>query len=855
MKKTNINRLLTRSLLAAAVITLVGCAGNSASSEPGAAISAQPKLNPQLWPEKVSAHLTTQDQDAIIERLLSSLSLEEKVGQMIQGDISTITPEDLRTYPLGSVLAGGNSAPGGNDRASATDWLALADAFYLVSTEKRAGHVPLPLLFGIDAVHGHNNIPGATLFPHNIGLGATRDPELVRRIGEATSREVKVTGLDWSFAPTLAVARDDRWGRTYESYSESPDLVASMAAPIVIGLQGALGSPQFLGNARTLASIKHFLGDGGTHDGHDQGDTRISEEELIRLHLAGYPPAMAAGALTLMVSFSSWEGQKLSGNKTLLTDILKNRMGWEGLVVSDWNAHSQVAGCTRQKCAAVFNAGIDMVMAADCWKDLYENTVLQARSGEIPQARIDDAVRRILRVKLLSGVLDEPQPSQRALSGHYEELGSPAHRALAREAARRSLVLLKNNNALLPLKRNQKILVAGRAADDIGRQAGGWTISWQGTGNTRADFPGATSILDGIRQTVTGSGGQVEFDADGRYSSKPEVAIVVFGEEPYAEYHGDIDTLKYQPGNKRDLALLKRLRADGIPVISVFLSGRPLWVNAELNVSQAFVAAWLPGSEGAAIADVIFRNASGGINFDFSGKLSFSWPRAPMQTPLNVGDDSYDPLFPFGYGLSYASPGTVGPLSEDPGQVQQTVSEIYFGRGRATPPWALYLSDAKGEARLEASRQSSPAATLKAYSVDALVQEDAKALEWSGAGEASLQVKGATVDLRRAADSGKQIVLRYRVDVPPTMPVQLALGCKGAQCAAVNIAPLMDKSPVGKWATLKIGLECFSRLGANLAEVDQPLKISTTGKFAMSFTDMKLDSPTADSPAAACPSP
>ena len=395
------------AILAAAHV-LTGCAAGASAQ------TSDTTVHPHVWPEVPDAGLVDAAVETRITALVAAMSIEEKVGQTIQADIGSIRPEDLRRYPLGSVLAGGNSGPGNDDRAPREAWLELAQAFYEVSTEDRPGHTPIPVIFGVDAVHGHNNVFGATLFPHNIGLGAARDPDLIRRIGEATGRELAATGVDWTFAPTVAVARDDRWGRAYESYSEEPEVVASYARAVVEGLQGAHGGDVGLEPGRTVSSVKHYLGDGGTQDGRDQGDTRVSEAELIRIHNAGYPPAIAAGALTVMASFSGWNGEKVTGHHGLLTDALKDRMGFDGFVVSDWNAQGQVAGCTNDSCAQAFNAGIDMFMAPDSWRGLYDNTLAQVRSGEITMARLDDAVRRILRVKIKAGLLDNPAPRDRA---------------------------------------------------------------------------------------------------------------------------------------------------------------------------------------------------------------------------------------------------------------------------------------------------------------------------------------------------------------------------------------------------------------------------------------------------------
>lgn len=810
------------------------------------------QLHPEKWPAPAHQRLIDPAIEARVEALLKQLSLEEKVGQVIQGDIGSITPADLRKYPLGSVLAGGNSGPGGDDRAPPQAWLDLADQFYRISLEKRPGHTPIPVLFGVDAVHGHGNIGAATIFPHNIGLGAAHDPDLLRRIGAVTAVEMAATGIDWTFAPALSVVRDDRWGRSYEGFSEDPEIVAAYSSAIVEGVQGKAGSKDFMAPGRIVASAKHFLADGGTDKGRDQGNALASEEELIRIHNAGYPPAIDAGVLTVMASFSSWQGIKHHGNKELLTDVLKGRMGFNGFIVGDWNAHDQVPGCTKVNCPTAINAGLDMFMAADGWKQLYENTLAQAKDGTIPMARLDDAVRRILRVKLLSGLFEKPAPKDRPGLPALSTLGSPEHRAVGREAVRKSLVLLKNDASVLPLSPKARVLVAGDGADNIGKQSGGWTISWQGTGNRNDEFPGATSILAGIKAAVSAAGGTVDYDKAGHFNAKPDVAIVVFGEEPYAEFQGDVETLEYQPDEKTDLALLKKLRAQGIPVVAVFLSGRPLWVNPELNASDAFVAAWLPGTEGGGIADVLFKGADGKIRHDFNGKLSFSWPRTAVQTPLNRGDKDYNPLFAYGYGLTYQDKSKVGTLPEEsgvPAGARQNAG-IYFRAGRAAAPWSLGLRDAQGELRVTTTTAASPGSVLSLRSVDVAAQEDAKQLIWSGKAAGSLAISGRAVDLSRQSNGDVTLSVRYRVDQAPGGKVQMAVGC-GTDCAGtLDVTDLLRKAPVGSFSTLKIPLKCFAGAGAKMDRVEAPLILTSSSTLGLTFTDVKLE---ADPTNAVCP--
>ena len=608
------------------------------------------------WPSLNSE--VNQDVESTVATILSSMTTAEKVGQMVQAEIGNVTPNQAREWNLGSVLNGGGSWPNGQ-YSMVADWVALADSYYEASTDTSDGGAGIPLIWGTDAVHGHNNVIGATIFPHNIGLGATNNPQLMREIGEITALEVAATGIDWVFAPTLAVVRNDTWGRTYEGYSEDPEIVRAYAGEIVKGLQGE--GDNLFGPANVIATAKHFVGDGGTENGIDQGNTVVSEDVLRNVHSQGYFSALEAGAQTVMASYNSWNGSKLHGNQYLLTDVLKQQMGFDGFVIGDWNGHGQVPGCSDDQCAEAIMAGVDMIMVPIAWQPLIQNTMAQIENGTIPMSRINDAVSRILRVKMRAGYEDKVKPSERLHANNSSLIGAPAHRAVARQAVRESLVLLKNSDNILPLDRNLDVLVAGNAANDIGKQSGGWSVSWQGLTNSNNSFPGGTSIYQGIQSVVNSAGGNTRLSASGNYSgSKPDVAIVVFGEPPYAEGAGDLSNIEYQAGNKSDLALLESLQAQNIPVISIFITGRPLWVNKELNASNAFVAAWLPGSEGGGIADVIFKAANGEVDHDFIGKLSFSWPKTTTQLILNRGDENYDPLFAYGFGLSYQDTDTLG---------------------------------------------------------------------------------------------------------------------------------------------------------------------------------------------------
>jgi len=815
-------RLLISTLI---VSTCLATGWSSALAADASAIA-----HPDQWPAAASpAAITDARAEAFISELMKKMSLEDKVGQTIQGDIGAMTPADLEKYPLGSILAGGNSAPGGDDRAPPKAWTDLIDAYRKQALAPRPGHTPIPILFGIDAVHGHNNIVGATIFPHNIGLGAMRDPALILRIGAATAQEVAVVGGDWTFGPTVAVPRDDRWGRSYEGYAEDPEVVKSYSGPMTLGLQGELKPGRTLAAGHIAGSAKHFLADGGTEGGKDQGDAVIPESELVAVHAQGYPPSIDAGILTVMASFSSWNGQKITGNKSLITDVLKGRMGFQGFVVSDWNAHGQLVGCTNVSCPQAMNAGLDMYMAPDSWKGLYDNTLAQVKSGEIPMARLDDAVRRILRVKVKAGLFERAAPT---VQGQFDRLGAADHRAIAREAVAKSLVLLKNDG-VLPVKPGARVLVAG-AADDIGKASGGWTLTWQGTGNKNSDFPHGQSIWGGIEQAVKAAGGQAELATDGRFETKPDIAIVVFGENPYAEFQGDVANLGYQLGDKADLDLLKKLKAQGIPVVSVFLSGRPLWVNPEINVSDAFVAAWLPGSEGGGVADVLVAGKDGKSKRDFQGKLGFSWPKRADQGPLNRGQPGYDPQFAYGYGLSYAKPAKVEVLPENPGQVAAAGSvDRYFVAGRVPAPWAMDFVGAGG---------------VKA--TDAGAQENGRQADWTGQG--MLAIHGPPVDLSRQTTGDMAVMVRYRIDAAPTAPVTMSIGCADdASCAGtLDASSLFKGGKTGEWRSVKVKLSCFQAVGAKMDHVTAPFVLSTTGPFSLSVTEVRLASNEGD---AICP--
>ena len=583
-------------------------------------------------------------QDGKARALLARMTLEEKIGQMVQAEQSALQDlSDIEKYFLGSLLSGGTSDPKSGNGLN--DWTDLYDSLQARTQNTR---LRIPLLYGIDAVHGHNNVLGATIFPHNVGLGCTRNPSLVERAARITALEVRATGINWTFAPCVTVPRDERWGRTYEGFGELPELARVLGEAAVRGLQGRdLRDP-----LSVLACAKHFVGDGATIYGTgtklkdgvhilDRGDVRLSEAELRRLHMQGYISAIRAGVGTIMPSYNSWNGVKCSGSKRLLTEILKDELRFDGFLISDYNAINELPGDYKSQIEASANAGMDMFMVPNTYRELYGHLLELVKENRVPMSRIDDAVIRILRVKSAMGLLDE-RPALVADRKLHASFGSAEHRAVARESVRASLVLLKNERKTLPIsKRAGRIHVAGKNADDLGNQCGGWTISWQGnSGNVTT---GGTTILKAIQQSVSPQT-KVTFAQDGSGAEGADLAVVVIGETPYAEMIGDRKDLAVAD---EDVAAVEAVKRAGIPVIVVLLSGRPMIIDKVLDKADAFVAAWLPGSEGRGVTDVLFGD------YNFSGTLSFSWPRSMDQIPINVGDANYDPLFKYGHGLQY----------------------------------------------------------------------------------------------------------------------------------------------------------------------------------------------------------
>ncbi len=765
------------------------------------------------------------------QELLDRMTLEEKVGQIIQADIASVTPEDVAKYNLGSVLNGGNSAPGGGKTALPEKWIALADEYWAASTDTSDGGVGIPLLWGTDAVHGHNNLQSATIFPHNIGLGAANDAELIGRIAQVTAREIRATGLDWTFAPTLAVARDDRWGRTYESYSENPDIVARYSAAMVEGLQGASGQDGFLMGENVIGTAKHFIGDGGTGLGIDKGDTEGDLAEVLELHGAGYGPAIDADVQVVMASFSSVNGRKMHGYKELLDDHLRGELGFEGFVIGDWNGHAEIPGCTATKCLAALDAGLDMYMAPDSWRGLYDELLAAGNSGELDLDRLDEAVLRILKVKIRAGLLDAAKPSARSAT-IPAVLGSDEHRAIAREAVRKSLVLLKNNGSVLPLQPGQNVIVTGSGADSIQQQTGGWTLNWQGTGNANDEFLAAQSIFAGLKEAVEAIGGTATLANGSTSSVNADVAVVIFGEEPYAEYRGDRSDLVYETSDGDDLALLNLFKERNIPVVAVFLSGRPMWVNAHINASDAFVAAWLPGTEGGGIADVLVGDAQGEPRYDFTGTLSFTWPALGNGEPIN-GEDTQEVLFSLGHGLNYGSSETLEQFSEDPGiDLSSAFDGTVFSRGDAASGFSVFLGDSSNaNIPLTALAGQSLSGAIRVKGVDHLAQEDAREITWDGNGQGQYSLRAnREIDIDAAGlSSSLDLVIEWNVEAATTDRLELILGC-GEGCAGLlNITEIARQATDQGWATVRVPLACFEQAGLDKGRVKTPFALRSSG--------------------------
>lgn len=776
------------------------------------------------WPDRCSHQPTERTPEAWAEALLNCMTVNEKVGQILMADIRSISPAEVREYSIGAILNGGSSAPGDDLRAPPSAWLNLADAYWDASVDRSDGGLGIPVLWGTDAVHGHNNVFGATIFPHNIGLGAANDADLVRRIARVTALEVRAAGQDWAFAPTLAVPQDIRWGRSYEGFSSDPERVGRLGAAAVEGLQGGASGDAILSRSGIVATAKHWVADGGTDSGKDQGDSSVSEDVLRELHIAPYIPAIDAGAQTVMASFSSWQGTPLHGHNWLLRDVLRGELGFDGPVVGDWNGHAKIDGCTRDDCPDALLAGIDMYMVPRDWKALRENLLVQVSDGTIPQARLDEAVRQILLVKLRAGLFEAGSPSMRGQA--LDLIGAPEHWALAREAVRRSLVLLKNDG-VLPIRPTARILVAGEAADSVMMQSGGWTLTWQGTDVTNADFPDATTLLDGVVERAGVAGGEVVYSPDGSFAGPvPDVAIVAFGEQPYAEGVGDISTLNFD--DETAVRQLRNLKAAGIPTVAVFLTGRPLYVSPEINASDAFVVAWLPGGAGIGMADLLIAEQDGSPRFDFEADLPFDWPSRP--------DGTGEPIFRLGEGLSYSEPGMIGKLPEVALSAALEEPGAYFVGGLPAKGRQLLAKGADGTVSLPGAIGALPG-RLEVSAIDRNRQEDARQFDWSMPASIVLTGKPA-----RAARTGATLQLDIqRLGASNGSDLRASLACAGGERATIALGEHLEMIEPGKWTRIEMPIQC-AKASASDADLAS-FTLSASGPLSIGISDIRIDDP------------
>jgi beta-glucosidase len=875
-----------RSILSCfvAMALLAGCNNSTDTKLPTEPINTSKVPYYQDWPQINSAVAIDPVIESKVADIVAQMTLQEKVGQMIQPNLTDVTPAEAKQYKLGSLLNGGGAWPGGDKHATAQDWANEADKYYNAVEEAYATRgFRIPFMWATDAVHGHNNVFRATVFPHNIGLGAANNPELIKRIGAVTAEEISATGLDWTFAPTVASPRDYRWGRVYEGYSEDPEIIFQFAGKMVEGLQG--GTEGLKGQTNVISNVKHWVGDGGTLKGVDRGSNHYTEEYLRNIMATGYFSGLDAGAQVVMSSFNSWhnpenydqnEGSdkpvynyKLHGSKYLLNDILKEKMGFDGLIVTDWNGQQEIDGCSSANCPEAVNAGNDvfMVTARSDWQAFYTNVIAQVNDGIISMDRIDDAVTRILRVKMRANLWQKPQPSERLLAGDSDILGSDAHRAIARQAVSESLVLLKNEGSILPLSKDGKYIIAGSAANSIQKQTGGWSLTWQGDGNTLADdFPGAKTLQMALAEEV---------GAENVYSSEadaPEgaIAIVVIGEDPYAEMFGDIkasQTLEFstiKAAYMADLETVQAMKEAGRKVVTIFYSGRPLYVNEEINASDAFIAAWLPGTEAGGITDILFANDGA----DFKGRLSYSWPNMKCSTTINrhapnIADYStpvdgvtgelieqdiegeHKPLFPYGYGLGYAassmqaSQADLNTLALDPREFGcglsapdngiATLALEIFGPQASSEYQARIAGDANGWTALDVDRGvQTTIGTVTTTPINYLHQQDALKVEFSG--ESNAEIFLETIDGNGAdkfayvnADATLQFDVQMLSKAPETMI--LATDCEYPCRGDIDIWRVLPEvrqaDNLAEWDTVKVPLTCFTEEGMSFQIVDK----------------------------------
>ena len=766
-----------------------------------------------------------------VKEILEGMTVEEKVGQTIMADLDFISPSDLKRFPIGGILNGGNTSPNGNQKATTDEWKGLAEDFYIESTSR--GGANIPILWGTDAVHGHSNVFGATIFPHNIGLGATANEKLLKDIGSAVAEEVLATGIYWTFAPTVTVPQDYRWGRTYEGYSESPELVSKLGEAFIYGLQGS--GESFLADNKIIGTAKHFIGDGGTalksSEAYilDQGDTRVDEQTLRKIHGTPYYSALDACIQTVMASFNSWNGKKVHGDYYLLTEVLKNQMGFDGFVVGDWNGHGQIPGCSNGSCPASLNAGVDMNMVPENWKDLYRNTLRQVRNGEISIERLDDAVSRIISVKQKLGLFNGKRPS----NSPFNEIGLQHNREIARQAVRESMVLLKNNNNVLPLKKGQKILVIGVDANSLKTQTGGWTLDWQGTNNRNIDFPGSIPFLSALIEKAGKE--NIDYVENLTQVNKDyDVAVVVYGEQPYAEGVGDRNNLNFD--GSRHISTLNLLKEKEIPTVSIFLTGRPLWVTREINLSDSFVVAWLPGTESRGMTDVLLHNSTD--DYDFSGKLPFSWPRNTRQANINYFDATSNPLFNFGYGLTYQEEIFINNLDEGENSVQK-IDSIELMNGTINDKFIGFMRESdSAEVQISSNKASTQNALISINLIDVNIQDDTLSVNFQKSEylNSFFLLSKEILDLSSLSDG--YINLTARVNEAGG-DVKYILSCGIGCFPVIDLTEFFQDSK--EFKDYSIPIKCFTNYSnLDLTRVNLPMYLATQGPLNIDISKVYI---------------
>lgn len=855
------------------------------------------------WPEITSKR----GYDATLEReigaILEQMTLEEKIGQMIQAEVQQLEPDDVRIYKIGSALNGAGVWPRKNKYSTALEWAQMIEPYWLASQEGFRGRpFNIPFAWATDAVHGHNNLFGATIFPHNIGLGATHDENLIRRIGRVTALEIAASGIDWTFAPTVTVPCDARWGRFYEGYSDDPELIMRFAAQMVFGLEGDEQDARDGNNV--IATVKHWIGEGGTKWGIDRGVNVCPEERLRHVHAAGYLAALNAGAQVVMLSFSSWKSEqnydfdphtrapyngKLHGSRYLITDVLKQQMQFDGIVITDWDGHSEVSKCTLQDARYCFNAGADVLMveARQDWLAVIQATLADVRADRISMSRIDDAVRRILRVKRRAHLSLRVQPTKRALVRNSRQIvGCEGHRSVAREAVRKSLVLLKNKKQILPLSPKARILLAGSGANDITKHTGGWSLSWQGHDVSLEDFPGAMTIGMAVRRAV-GEERVTEWTEveSGTNMPHPDAAIVVIGEDSYAEMHGDIRpwrSLEYaslKPSYKEDLETIRVIKARGIPMVVIFLGGRPLYISEEIRLADAFVVAWLPGTEGEGITDVLFAKEDGSVRFDFQGRLpvscpatrrSFSIAYPAVYDGLTGGEvalarlEKHQSLFPRGYGLNYASPARASEELDrivlDPQVAEQhpgPPSENFALLGpNVTTRFDLRISGNGCWVGIDVSRTEPMEILLgRLEPVDYLGRGDAFSLDFNGR-IACFYIQFPDLETRHLCNyvsAGGLLAFSVRMPAKPSGKVLLAChNCFPSQ-GALDVTHLFCGAELNQWVELRVPLASLAKAGSEFCRINVPFMLYTAAKLKCQIGNIRWELPPNLRPGAVAP--